>query len=320
MQFDVIIGNPPYQLSDGGAQASAIPLYHLFVQQAIKLNPRYLCMITPSRWFAGGRGLDEFRNNMLRDNRIREIHDFLRADDIFPGVEIKGGVSFFKWDRDNKGLCKVYSYEGKQIKSVSERPLLEKNSDTFVRYNESISILRKILERKEDNFSLLVSSQKPFGLRGFFDDYKEKPFKDSIKLYANKKIGYIGINQVPNKKEWINKYKIFVPRNSGIGVMTKDWLKPIIGEINTCCTETYICIGPFAKKKQTENAYSYMQTKFFHLLLSLKKISQGLSNKVFEFIPMQNFNEEWNDEKLYKKYGLSQEEIDFIESMIGPME
>lgn len=320
MQFDVIIGNPPYQLSDGGAQASAIPLYHLFVQQAIKLNPRYLCMITPSRWFAGGRGLDEFRNNMLRDNRIREIHDFLRADDIFPGVEIKGGVSFFKWDRDNKGLCKVYSYEGKQIKSISERPLLEKNSDTFVRYNESISILRKILARKEDNFSLLVSSQKPFGLRGFFDDFKEKPFKDSIKLYANKKIGYIGINQVPNKKEWINKYKIFVPRNSGIGVMTKDWLKPIIGEINTCCTETYICIGPFAKKKQTENAYSYMQTKFFHLLLSLKKISQGLSNKVFEFIPMQDFNEEWTDEKLYEKYGLSQEEIEFIESMIRPME
>ena len=320
MKFDVIVGNPPYQLSDGGAQASAIPLYHKFIEQAKKLNPKYLLMITPSRWFAGGRGLDEFRDEMLQDNRIREIHDFIRADDVFPGVEIKGGVSYFVWDRENKGLCKVFSYDEGKLTSISERPLLENGSDTFIRYNEPIPILRKVLTHKESSFSEIVSSQKPFGLRGFFNDYKNKPFEKSIKLYANQKIGYITIDQVPIKQNWINKYKILIPRNSGIGSMKKDWLKPIVAEPNTCCTETYIVIGPFNNEISAQNAYSYMQTKFFHLLMALKKVSQGLSNKVFSFVPIQDFNEPWTDEKLYKKYNLTREEIDFIESMIRPMD
>ena len=149
MKFDVIVGNPPYQMADGGAQASAIPLYHKFIQQAKKLNPNYLLMITPSRWFSGGRGLDEFRNEMLNDNRIREIHDFIRADDVFPGVEIKGGVSYFLWNRFEKGLCKVYSYDEGKLTSIFERPLLENNSNTFIRYNEPIPILRKVLANKE---------------------------------------------------------------------------------------------------------------------------------------------------------------------------
>lgn len=319
MKFDVIIGNPPYQLSDGGAQASAIPIYHKFVQQAKKMLPKYLVMITPSRWFAGGRGLDEFRDEMLKDNRIREIHDFINASDCFPGVEIKGGVSYFIWDREYSGLCKVHSYEDSKLSSISDRPLLENNSDTFVRYNEPIPILRKVIAKKEKSFSEIVSSQKPFGLRGFFNDFKNNPFENSIKLYANQKIGYVKLEQVPTKQEWIGKFKIFIPRNSGIGSMTKDWLKPIIAQPNTCCTETYILIGPFSDERIAKNVYSYTQTKFFHLLLSFKKVSQGLSNKVFAFVPLQDFSEPWTDEKLYKKYGLTEEEIAFIESMIRPM-
>lgn len=318
MKFDVIIGNPPYQLSDGGAQASAMPIYHKFIQQAIILKPRYLVMITPSRWFAGGRGLDEFRNEMLNDNRLREIHDFVRADDIFPGVEIKGGVSYFLWDREYQGLCKVYSYDEGNLISVSERPLLEKGSDSFVRYNEPIPILRKVMSKKEKSFSNLVSAQKPFGLRGFFNQFKSEPFNNSIKLYANQRIGYITLDQVIQKREWVSQWKIFIPRNSGIGSMKKDWLKPIIGEPGTCCTETYIVVGPFPDKKTTDNVVSYMQTKFFHLLLSLKKVSPGLSSKVFSFIPIQDFNEVLTDETLYRKYSLTKEEIAYIENMIHP--
>ncbi len=320
MKFDVIIGNPPYQLSDGGAQASAIPLYHLFVQQAKKMNPKYLVMITPSRWFAGGRGLDSFRLEMLSDSRLREIHDFVRADDVFPGVEIKGGVSFFLWMKGSPGLCKVYSYENSKLISVLERPLLEEGGDTFVRYNEAIPILRKVLSKKEKYFSSIVSAQKPFGIRGYFRDFKNEKFEGSVKIYANQKIGYVSYEQIPQKKEWVDMYKILVPRNSGIGSMRKDWLKPILAGPNTCCTETYIVVGPFSDLMTAENVYSYMQTKFFHMLLSLKKVSQGLSSKVFSFVPMQNFAQKWTDEKLYKKYGLTQEEINYIESMIKPME
>jgi hypothetical protein len=178
--------------------------------------------------------------------------------------------------------------------------------------------LRKVLNFNENSFSDIVSSQRPFGLRGFFSDYKKKPFENSIKLYANQKIGYISEDQVPTKQEWVNKHKIFIPRNSGIGSMKKDWLKPILAEPGTCCTETYILIGPFLNEVHAQNVFSYMQTKFFHLLMGLKKISQGLSNKVFSFIPIQDFSKVWTDEKLYAKYGISKEEIDFIENMIRP--
>lgn len=320
MKFDVVIGNPPYQLSDGGAQASAMPIYHKFITQAKKLSPKYLVMITPSRWFAGGRGLDEFRDEMLNENKIRIIHDFIRADEVFPGVEIKGGVSYFLWDRDYEGLCKVHSWDEGKLVSVSERSLLEKGSETFVRYNEAIPILKKVISRNESSFSEIVSSQKPFGLRGFFSDYENEPFENSIKLYANQKIGFIKLNQVPIKQEWINKYKIIIPRNSGIGSMKKDWLKPIIVEPNSCCTETYIVIGPFNDKETAENAFSFIQTKFFHLLMSLKKVSQGLSNKVFSFVPLLDFSESWSDDKLYRKYNLLEEEIEYIENMIGSAE
>ncbi len=313
MKFDVIIGNPPYQLSDGGAQASAIPLYHKFVEQAKKLNPRYLTMIIPSRWFAGGKGLDEFRDTMLHDDRIRVINDFLDASECFPGVEIKGGVCYFLWDRDNKGKCNVITHDN-QIVTEMKRPLLEPNCDIFIRYSNAISILHKILAKKEKSFSDIVSSRKPFGLATNFSDIKKH---GQIKIYANKTIGYIDNSFiVPKNEKWINKWKLLIPKAIGSGNIKDDIIKPILSEPNSICTETYIVVGPFDNKEKAINVKSYINTKFFHFLMGLKKITQDATNKVYSFIPIQDFSKSWTDEELYKKYNLTKEEIDFVESMV----
>ena len=320
MQFDVIIGNPPYQLDDSGNGASAKPLYHLFVNQAKKLNPRYLVMIIPARWYAGGKGLDDFRNSMLSDDRIRKIHDFNNASDCFPSVEIKGGVCYFLWDRENTGLCEVSTHNGNKIVSVMERKLREKDCDIFIRHNSGISILHKVISKSESSFSNIVSPRKPFGLATNFKNFSETEFSGSIKIYANQKQGYVNRRYIERNFNWIDSYKLFIPEAIGSGDMTKDWLKPIIVGKNVCCTETYLLIGPFKDMEITRNAYTYTQTKFFHFMLGLKKITQHTTNKVYSLIPLQDFSEPWTDEKLYKKYGLTEEETNFIESMIRPME
>ena len=319
MKFDVIIGNPPYQLNDGGNAASAMPIYQKFVDQAKKLNPRFLTMIIPSRWFSGGKGLDSFREEMLNDDRMRQIHDFFNASDVFPGVEIKGGVCYFLWDRDNKGLCEVSSYENAKIISKMERPLLEKDQDVFIRYNRAISILKKVLAKNEQSFSEIVSSQKPFGLRTFFKGIKDK-FDNSVKVYANKNIGYIKEEQILKNKEWQDEHKVIIPRAIGSGNSKTDIIKPIYSEPNSCCTETYIVVRNNFTKQNTNNVITYIQTKFFHFLVTLQKNTMMASKTVYKFVPMQDFSKPWTDEELYKKYDLSQEEIDFIESMIRPME
>lgn len=318
MKFDVIIGNPPYQLSDGsGKGAGATPLYNLFVHQAKKLNPRYLCMIIPSRWFSGGRGLDEFRKEMLNDNRIRVIHDFPNASDCFPGVEIKGGVCYFLWDRDNHGLCEINTHIGNEPVSRMERPLLEEDCDSFIRYNNAIPIFYKIAGFNEVTMDTIISSAKPFGLRTYFQG-EQKKFTGAIKIYANNNIGYISRSEVLSNSNWIDKHKVIVPYAIGSGESKTDVVKPIYSEPGSCCSETYIVFGPYETKAETDNLISYINTKFFHFFLTLKKNTQHATKKAYSFVPIQSFTESWSDEKLYRKYNLNDDEIKFIESMIHP--
>lgn len=325
MTFDVIIGNPPYHLSDGGdteerQRGGAIPLYHKFIQQAKKLRPRYLTMIVPSRWFAGGRGLDDFRDEMLHDEHLRVIVDFPLSSECFPGVEIKGGVCYFLWDRDHEGLCRVSTIRGNTT-STTTRSLLEKGSDTFIRYNEAISILHKVQLFNEKSFAPLVSSQKPFGFRTFVTG-KQQYFDGAIKLYANKSIGYVSRDEITQNISWIDKYKVFITRAYGAGEDFPHQIlnMPFMGEKNTCCTETYIVIGPFETISVVDNVISYIHTRFFRFLVLLKKNTQDAPARVYSFVPLQDFSHPWTDEMLYKKYGLDENEIAFIESMIRPME
>jgi site-specific DNA-methyltransferase (adenine-specific) len=292
-------------------------------------------MIIPSRWFAGGKGLDEFREKMLNDNRIRELHDYPIGADCFPGTRIAGGVCYFLWDRDNAGLCKVFTHKLDAIVSKMERPLLETGADTFVRYNGAIPILRKVISKNEHSFSEIVSSLKPYGLRtDFFCNPKkynmppifDKKIRNGITIYGILKYKtvkrYVPLDYPISKgNECIAKYKVFVSQVLDNGFdWTKERLKPFLGKPNEICTETFLSIGGGLDDEQTaRNIISYMNTKFFHLLMFLKKISHHVVAKVYSFVPMQDFSEPWTDEKLYQKYGLTQDEIAFIESMIRPI-
>jgi site-specific DNA-methyltransferase (adenine-specific) len=317
MKFDVIIGNPPYQLNDGGGMGtSAIPIYHLFVQQARKLNPKYMTMIIPSRWYSGGKGLDKFRNEMLEDKRIRKLIDFFDSKDCFPGVDISGGVCYFLWDRDNSGDCEVKTIRN-GIENISNRPLLENNADTFVRFNEAVKILKKISIHKESSLYTLVSERRPYGISDSVK-IKDKPFGGSVKCYSYPTDGYINFKEIKKNTEELLKFKVFIAKAYGergnfpyvvIG-------KPFIGEKDSCCTETYLQIGSFKNEYQAKNLLSYVNTKFFRFLVLLKKNTQNAARSVYSFVPNQNFEETWNDEKLYKKYSITKEEANFINSLV----
>jgi site-specific DNA-methyltransferase (adenine-specific) len=321
MRFDVIIGNPPYQLSDGGFGTSATPIYQKFVEQATKLQPRYLSMIIPARWYSGGKGLDEFRDKMLHDNHVRQIVDYPEAIDAFSGVQIKGGVMYFLWDRDHAGDVKVSTFKKDRITSTMERPLLEKGASTFIRYNEAISILDKILAKNEESLSLQISSSKPFGLRTFFKGKKQK-FEESVALYQNGGVGYVSRAELLQNKEIVDKYKVLVPAlGSGSDSFPHPILgKPIVVAPNSACTETYIVVGAYDNEQQAKNLATYVSTRFLRFLVLLRKNTQHATSKVYQFVPSQDFNESWTDEKLYEKYGITPEEVEFIESMIRPME
>ena len=330
MTFDVIIGNPPYQLNVGVEKENyAIPIYHRFVEQAKKLNPRYLTMIIPARWYAGGRGLDEFRNTMLTDNRLRIIHDYPDAADCFPGVQIKAGVCYFLWDRDNRGNCSVTTHLNNEIDGPLERPLLENDTKTFIRYNKSISILHKVYKHEIDNFSSLVSPQTPFGLVTSFKGNSKRINHNDLKLYisGNEKeykggVAYVPMDMITKGKNMIPWHKVYIGKaGSGSDSFPHSILSvPFYGEPYSVCNQTYLVIGPFENKVICENTISYIKTRFFRFMVLLKKNSQDAMREVYSFVPLQDFSKPWTDEELYKKYNLTDDEIAFIESMIRPME
>jgi hypothetical protein len=259
MKFDVIIGNPPYQQSDGGYRTSASPIYQKFVQQAMSLKPKYLSMIIPARWYSGGKGLDEFRNQMLHDNRLTQIVDYPEASDAFSGVQIKGGVMYFLWNRDNPSdLTKVFTFQKDKIVSEMERPLLENGNTTFIRYNQAVSILNKIRAKNEPSLSKQISKSKPFGLRSFYKG-KTESFEGSIALHQNAGVGYVAKTEITNNKDLIDKNKVLVPAlGSGSDSFPHPILgKPFVVEQNSACTETYIVGGSF---DSYEEAKTYKRT------------------------------------------------------------
>ena len=323
MKFDVIIGNPPYQMGDGGGRdSSAIPLYQYFVEQAKKLNPKCLIMIIPARWYSGGKGLDSFRNNMLTDKSLREIHDFPETKDCFPSLNIRGGICYFLWERAYQGDCKIINYI-KETREISQRPLLEKDIKVFIRYNKSISILRKVRAFNENTFGDIVSSRKPFGIDSNYSQFKDKQTPMcTIKLYRFGDCGYISEEQVVKNKQYIDVHKVLLSKASPGGDEYPHSIvsQPIIAEPNAVCTETYLIIKGVENINEAQNLVSYIKTRFFRFMMSLVKNTQNISKTSYQLVPLQDFTEEWTDEKLYAKYGLTEGEVAFIDSMIRPME
>lgn len=324
MNFDVIIGNPPYQLDTGGAGRQAKPIYHLFVEQAKRLNPRYLVMIIPSRWFAGGMGLDGFRDMMMHDSHITKIVDYANAKDCFPQNSISGGVCYFIRERDTARDCEFININGKKQNNM-KRPLDE--FPVLVRYNDAVSILQKIFEYRENMLDTIVSPLMPYGLSTNYRGSDVK-HKHDLTLHSSDGKSYVNRSAVTKGLNTIDIYKILISKTGAehAGEPGKDGMFRVItssikvigpGEI---CTHSYFTIGEFNNALEAENALSYIKTKFVRFLILLSMSSINLSKLVFTFVPIQSFSKPWTDEELYAKYGLTDEEIAFIESMIRPMD
>ncbi len=324
MKFDVIVSNPPYQLSDGGAGASAVPIYQKFVGQAKKLNPRYLTMIIPARWYAGGRGLEGFRKEMMDDKRIKTIVDYPKSRECFQGVDIAGGVCYFLWEKDYSGDCDFISITGDK-ESREKRSLNE--FDVIIRENVGAKIVRKIKKKSSKMMSDEVLKVSPFGLRSYVRG-KNRPFRDSVIVITSAGKSYIPRADVIKNQDLIDTFKLCIgylnPDRAGVnnaadGMVNVTTKQKILspGEV---VTETYIIPYANSDKKRVLNAASYLRTKFARFLIWLTLSSMHIAQANFQFVPWQNFNELWTDEKLFNIYGLTKDEIAFIESMIRPME
>lgn len=338
MKFNAIVGNPPYHEYDGGAGSSSRPIYNFFTEASMELNPNYISLIMPSRWMTSGKGLDDFRNKLINDTRFMVLHDYFDATECFSNVEIKAGVCYFLWNRNYSEKCNIYThFENNKVEKTLRFLKDSDNDDIFIRDLNQISVKNKI---KKFDFINLVSSMKPYGLRGdVFKDTKKYnlpkfDIEKSDNLYSiiglNEKkrriVMYANENYPFPKKYMIDKYKLFVPRNYGKGSLGEVASNVIIASPYMACTETFIQIGPFDTKYEAANCLKYMKTKFFRYLVGIQKHDQGASKSIYKYVPNQDYTEKsdinWNDtiskidEQLFKKYQLTKKEIDYIEKVI----
>lgn len=328
MQFDVIIGNPPYQMTGGGGGTNDSSIYNLFVEQAMRLAPRYLSMVIPSRWMAGGRGMDEFRKTMLSDRRISHLIDYPNSAQVFPGVDLKSGVCYFLWDSGHKGDCSVKLIRDQEVVGPTNRKLDE--YDVFIRDERAAKILKKVLNRKEASFEDLLTGDTPFGLATNFAAFKPgEPGEGEVKVYASsnagRRSGRMKRALIAKNTHLIDSWKVLAPQagpgNSGGHVLPDMVLgKPSIAEPNSVCTQTWIVAGPLKSKKQAEMVARYLQTSFVRFIVSLRKISQHAMRGVYHWVPQQDWSQAWTDETLYAKYGITKDEAAFIDRMIRPMD
>lgn len=324
MKFDVIVGNPPYQLSDAGHGRSASPIYQKFVEQAKKLNPRYLTMIIPARWFAGGKGLDDFRAEMLNDKKIRKLVDFENSNEVFPGVDVAGGICYFLWDRDNEGLCEVTNfYNGEAVKS--ERELNE--FSIFIRHSQAIPIIKKATraEKAKFNLNVVVSPSKPFGIRGH-----HKPSKSGVPCYFTQRQGVLFVKkeEVTDNYKLLDKYKLLIPRAPIAG--QTDFSKPVgfyyegnvrIAKPGEVCTETWLVAYASKKLSDVVSFKSYLFTKIFRFLLLQTVVSQDVTRSNFQFVPnLEKYEGTFTDEILMERWGINKTEWQFIDSRIKSTE
>jgi site-specific DNA-methyltransferase (adenine-specific) len=323
MKFDVVIGNPPYQMKDGAGGTSDSMIFHLFVEQAMKLEPRYLSMVIPSRWLAGGRGLDEFRKEMLGSKKLMNLVDYPVSKEVFSSVEVKGGICYFLMAPDYQGECEVTLIRGSES-NTSIRKLDE--FDIFVRDSRSVGILRKVLKHKEKSITEILSADTPFGLATNFSDFHEKERKSDITLYYGKggkrATAYVSRSLIEKNKHLIDQWKLLVPEAGSDGgqkipdsVLGKPWLCPP----NSACTQTFLVFW-VNSEEEAKSLESYYRTKFFRHLVSLRKLTQHALRSTYTWVPQQSWDRVWTDEDLYKKYQLSKEEIEYIENIIRPME
>lgn len=321
MQFDVIIGNPPYQMSDGGNKNSASPIYQLFVNQAKKLNPRFLVMIIPSRWYCGGRDLKDFRNDMLNDGHVSLIYDYKRGADCFPGIRAGGGICYFKWERDYHSNEMNFIAHGENART---RRKIEFGLDFFIRDNIARDIVEKVMRIDDVMMSSRVWAQKPFGFRTNYTDYY---LDGEVKLYTKQEksgFAYVKKKEIQKNVEYVGQWKVVTSRSTSVPEEDNGQVlrmsQTFIAEPQSVVTESYVVIDIFSSKEEAENCMSYVKTKFLRFLCQPTIVSPDVSNRTFDLVPLQDFSHPWTDEMLYEKYGLSEEEIAFIESMIKPME
>lgn len=321
MQFDVIIGNPPYQLgSDGGTRD--VPIYQHFVEQARKLEPRYLSMVIPSRWMASGLGLSEFRQTMLGDRRMRELVDYPMEKDVFPGVEIKAGVCYFLWDATHNGDCNVTTIRSGEVVGPTARNLGE--YDVFVRDGRAMSILRKVQKHKEPSINTILARDKEFGWTSNFDGFHEKKRAGDLPLYyirtMKRDVGYIGRDEVTKSSHLIDTYKVLVAKayNGGDGIPHQILGKPLTAPSPSVCTQSFLFFY-VGSNEEAESLQSYYTTRFFRFLVSLRKITQDATHSAYTWVPIQTWDRVWTDDALYEKYGITKQEQAYIESQVRVM-